>query len=390
MQRDDAVNPLYHLCVYISPLNLLNILAARMMLSAVGLSYESPSKWGIKTLKIKYCSSRGQISVALILVMTVVLGAIGLGADAAVLYLNWVILQKGVDAAALAGAGYLQGNSESVASAVSVAVTYAENNGIKSSELIADGSGNQAYVPAPNYTTVTVTAKRTVPYAFFKLIGLSNGTVAASATAQMPLAAGCVNCSSAMATPAPGSQPTPAAGNICSAIGQCDVLPIGLDSSTPYSFDQPVTLNFEQVGPGNWDNLALGGNGGSQLRTNIADGYQGPLAIGQWVLTEPGKAVGPVNQGFSDRLSAGASEFPNDTADDHSPADPRVIIVPMVDWNSPNGKSEVQIMAFAALWVVSEKNGTIQADFIQQEAFDSTGSATAPNDGAMGRPVLIK
>src|SRR5208282_1441855 len=143
--------------------------------------------WRIQALKIKHTGAKGQISVALILMLTVILGAIGLGADAALLYFNWVILQKGVDAAALAGAGYLQGNSESAPDAISVAVTYAENNAIKNSELIADGSGNKAYVPGPNYTTITVTAERTVPYAFFKLIGLSNGKVAATATAQMPL-----------------------------------------------------------------------------------------------------------------------------------------------------------------------------------------------------------
>ena len=160
-------------------------------------------------MKIKHTSAKGQISVALILMLTVILGAIGLGADAALLYFNWVILQKGVDAAALAGAGYLQGNSESAPNAISIAVTYAQNNNIKSSELIADGSGNKAYVPAPNYTTITVTAERTVPYAFFKLIGLSNGKVAATATAQMPLSAGCVNCTSAVATPAPGASPPP-------------------------------------------------------------------------------------------------------------------------------------------------------------------------------------
>ena len=206
---------------------------------------------------------------------------------------------------------------------------------------------------APNYTTITVTAERTVPYAFFKLIGLSNGKVAATATAQMPLAAGCVNCTSAVATP--GSEPTVIPGNICSAIGQCDVIPIGLDSSTPYTFDQPVTLNYDQVGPGNWGSLALGGTGGSNLRTNIADGYQGPLAINQWVDTEPGKKTGPIDQGFSDRISLAQSEYPSGTFLDHNPADPRVIILPMVNWNSPNGRSEVEITGFAALWVVSEE-----------------------------------
>jgi Flp pilus assembly protein TadG len=387
VQRGGGVNSFYQLNVYASCLDLLNIFAARMMLSRVGASPRVAST-GEKNLKIKRVGGKGQISVALILVMTVVLGAVGLGADAAVLYMNWVILQKGVDAAALAGAGYLQSNSQSAPTAINVAVTYAQNNGIKNSELIADGSGNKAYVPGPNYTTITVTAKRTVPYAFFKLIGLSNGTVAASATAQMPLSAGCVNCTSAVATP--GSQPTVIPGNFCTTVGQCDVLPIGLDATTPYQFDQAVTLNQGQVGPGNWGSLALGGTGGSNERTNIADGYQGPLAINQWVDTEPGFKKGPVGQGFSDRIAQAQNEFPNGTFDNHSPNDPRAVILPMVAWNSPNGRSQVEIVAFAAVWIDSESGGTIQAHFIQQEAFDSTGSASAPNDGAMGRPILIK
>jgi hypothetical protein len=45
---------------------------------------------------------------------------------------------------------------------------------------------------------------------------------------------------------------------------------------------------------------------------------------------------------------------------------------------------------FAEIWIVSESKGTIQAYFIQQEAFDSTGSPGAPDEGARGRPVLIK
>jgi hypothetical protein len=330
-----------------------------------------------KKLEIKRVGGRGQISVALIIVMTVILGAIGLGADAAGLHLNWVILQKGVDAAALAGAGYLENNSQSAPTAINVAVTYAQNNGIKNSELIADGGCNKAYVPGPNYTTITVTAtvtaRRTVPYAFFKLIGLSNGSVAASATAQMPLAAACVNCTSAVPTPV--SQPTVIPGNFCTTVGQCDVLPIGLDASTPYQFDQAVTFNQGQVGPGNWGSLALGGTGGSNERTNIVDGYQGPLAINQWIDTEPGFKKGPVGQGFSDRIAQAQSEFSNGTFDNHSPNDPRAVILPMVVWNSPNGRSQVEITAFAAVWIDSESGGTIQAHFIKQEAFDSTGDA---------------
>jgi Flp pilus assembly protein TadG len=343
-------------------------------------------------LKIKCMRSKGQISVALILVITVLLGAMGLGADTALLYFNWVLLQKGVDAAALAGAGYLQSDAQAAPQAISVAVTYAQNNGIKNSELQKDGDGNGAYVPGPNYSTITVTAKRTVPYTFFKLIGLSSGNVAATATAQMPLAPSCVNCISAI--PTPGSQPTVIPGSICSSVALCNVLPIGLDFSTPYTFNQSVTLNQQgsagQYGPGNWGSLALGGTGGSNERTNIANGYGGALAINQWVTTEPGFKKGPVDQGFNDRISNGQSNFPSGTFDAHSPIDPRVIILPMVVWNSPNGRSQVEIMAFAALWVDSVSGGTINAHFIDTASFNSTGDPNAPFRGARGRAQLIK
>jgi hypothetical protein len=66
-----------------------------------------------------------------------------------VLYLNWVILQKGVDTAALAGAGYLENNSESAPTAINVAVTYAQNHGIKNSELIADGGATRHTYQVP-------------------------------------------------------------------------------------------------------------------------------------------------------------------------------------------------------------------------------------------------
>ena len=133
------------------------------------------------------------------------------------LYLDWFILQKGVDAAALAKASYLEGNSKAVSNAVSVAVTYAQYNGIKNSELTADGGGNKAYVPGPNYTTITVTAKRTVP-TLSQIDWSVKWHMAASAT---PDATGgrLRDCTSVVATP--GSQSTVIPGTICSAVGQC-------------------------------------------------------------------------------------------------------------------------------------------------------------------------
>jgi hypothetical protein len=50
---------------------------------------------------------RGQIAVALMLVMIPLLGVIGLGTDLGLLFFHWGIVQKAADAAVLAGAGYL-------------------------------------------------------------------------------------------------------------------------------------------------------------------------------------------------------------------------------------------------------------------------------------------
>ena len=237
MQRGGASHSFKLFYVYTSLLNLLNNLQRHARCFYVyGRFCEEVYPSGVRALKIKTTGSRGQISVALILVMTVILGAIGLGADMALLYFNWVILQKGVDAAALAGAGYLEGDSQAAAQAVAIAKTYAEKNGIKDAELTTDGGGNVAYVPGPNYNTITVTAKRTVPYTFFKLIGLSNGKVPAQGDRPDATAPACVNCTGAIATP--GAQPTVIPGNICSTVGQCDVIPIGLDwSAHPTRFN---------------------------------------------------------------------------------------------------------------------------------------------------------
>jgi Flp pilus assembly protein TadG len=60
---------------------------------------------------IRKSRSKGQIAAILMIVMPVLLGVMGLGADISVLYYNWVALQKAADAAALAGASQLTGDT---------------------------------------------------------------------------------------------------------------------------------------------------------------------------------------------------------------------------------------------------------------------------------------
>ena len=59
-------------------------------------------------MKLRKCGE-GQIAVLMTLVIATLVGVMALGADVGVMYYQWNQLQKGADAAALAGANYLNG-----------------------------------------------------------------------------------------------------------------------------------------------------------------------------------------------------------------------------------------------------------------------------------------
>src|SRR6516225_815849 len=70
--------------------------------------------------------SRGQAVVILAAVLPGLVGSLALGTDVSILYYNWSLLRKGIDAATLAGAAYLPNNPTS---ATSTANSYATQNG---------------------------------------------------------------------------------------------------------------------------------------------------------------------------------------------------------------------------------------------------------------------
>ncbi len=115
----------------------------------------------------------------------------------------------------------------------------------------------------------------------------------------------------------------------------------------------------------------------------------GLVSIGD-VLTEPGVAVGPVDQGFNDRLRTGQSEYPSGSAADHAINDPRVVIVPLVNFSSAQGKSSVSVTGFAMLWIDSVSGGTIQAHFISGVVPHGQPDLQVTNTGTLGEPRLIE
>lgn len=321
--------------------------------------------------------SRGQTLALISVIIPVLVGALALGTNVAMLYYNQTIIQKAADAGVLAGANYLPDNPTQ---AIATAQQYALNNGIKSGEIastsVANGNGS-----------ITMTIQRTVPYGFAQVLGLTNGNAHATATAAPQYPPSTVNATSPSQVPVGGDN-NGNNGTTCSTTAQCQLVPVGLDSGTTYSDGSQITLQQGQVGPGNWDLLALGGTGGNNLRSNIANGYNGMVSVNDWVTTEPGKKVGPVDQGFQDRLTLAASVDPSGTYSNHKPNNPRVIVLPVVNWSGQNGRKQVQVTAFASLWLDSYSGGNVTVHFISQVVANSFGDPNAPFFGSRGSPIL--
>jgi Flp pilus assembly protein TadG len=340
----------------------------------VGRSMKTDSRRGRTVMRGK---SKGQAVVVIALVLPVLIGAIALGADVSVFYFNWLQLQKAADASVLAGANYLPDNPTT---AKSTANAYAQTNGAKVAEIIST-------TVSPDNLTITMNLKRTVPYYFAKVLGMTNGTVSVIASASPQFPPTTVNATQPSQLP-PGGDNNGNNGTDCANIGSCGLVPIGLDAV--YVHDQQITLQQGQVGPGNWDLLALGGQGGNNLRTDIANGYNGMVSVNDWVTTEPGKKVGPVDQGFQDRLTRAQSVDSTGSYSSHHLDNPRVVILPVVDWEGQNGRKQVLVKAFASVWLDSYNGGQVTVHFISQVIAKSFGDPNAPYFGSRGHPIMTK
>lgn len=307
---------------------------------------------------------RGQILVILALAMPVLIGTISLGTDVAILYFNWAQLQKAADAAAIAGANYLPGDP---AQAQTVASAYAVQNGVTQSEIAST-------TVAPDELSITVALQRNVGFNFARVFGLQHANVSTAATA--------------------GVQSNPGAAR--------GVMPIGLPCSSgncSYNIGKHYTLkqgptngNWGQLGPGNWGALALGGNGANVYRYNIERGYIGKLSLNQLVSVETGNIVGPTSQGFTTRINLGQSIFPGANPVSPSQYDPRLVVIPMIDFTGAKGKStQVTLVNFALMFVQSVNGNSANLDAVYLGTVPSTDlTGSTPNDFGLLTPVLLR
>jgi Flp pilus assembly protein TadG len=301
-------------------------------------------------------ASKGQAMFIVILALPVIVGVLTLVMDVGNLYYNQVSMQVAVDSGVLAGALYLPSYPSQ---AVSVAEDYAQRNGIKASEIVSCSV-------SPDNKTVLMTTGRNLPCFFCTVLGEGTANAQTAPPAETSSGTGVRASASALIVP------------IRSATG---AVPLGVDYRTDLSFGNVVQLKQGQVGAGNWSPLALGSTGADDYRTNVQNGYPGSLKVGDSLQTEPGNIVGPTKQAFQYRISMGQNQFSTGTFQNHDLNDPRVMLIPIVDFSSINGSSQVPMKGFAMMWISSiDGNGTITCYFIEQSVPnaqpDPSGSAS--------------
>jgi len=304
---------------------------------------------------------QGQMAVVMTLVIVTLLGVMSLGTDVAVMYYNWMQLQKAADASALAGATYfltqnatqtlpaptINGACTYPTQQQNVACTCALNNHMQQADITQGG----IYVPAQTVPasvpagaqTIQVTLKRTnIPVFFMRVLG-RGGLYSASAT------------SIAVA-------PTPV-----SAI-QNGLFPAAMPATPnmqPLTYGTTFSLT-DNYGPGNWGwlNIPTGwtgsqgpqnGGGASLLASNITNGCTCTVKVGDVIATKTGENWGPVQSAVNSLITAGS--LPSTLTGNES----QLVTVPVVNWGPSNGASQVTVLGFAEVWIDSiSKSGSNQ------------------------------
>lgn len=297
---------------------------------------------------------RGVTLVLVALLLVVLLGAAALSVDVGRLYLERQHLVNACDAAALAGGIELQPNN--LAASRIVATARADDAALSNNMPVHE-------VSFPSDTRLRVDGHQVVQHTFGRILGFASYRVDAYAIVER-----------------------------LQGLSQTSgiVVPWGIPSND-YQAGQEVTVKISQEDSegGNFYPLALrrsydtGGSGGAVYNEDIKYGYQGPVAVGDIVSTEPGNMVGPTHQAVvtdTDSLFNRAEEEPwaSQTFETATYGNPRVVVVPIV---SPmeSGRDEVTILGFAAFYVTSCTGKEVTGQFIEYTV--PTGSGGGPDYG---------
>ena len=293
---------------------------------------------------------RGAVYVIVLAASVMLLIMLALAVDISRLYVARRYLVNSCDASALAGGVELPSQSK----ATTQASLCAQANAMTTYQVTFPADG----ITAEGATKIRVDGQANVQYAFAGIMGLISKTVSAYAIVQKTASIGWAS----------------------------GVVPWGIpfydSAGNPYQYNNGVMYTLKlgsnssaRVG-GNFQGLSLGGNGASNYRSNIETGYQGVLHVGDTISSEPGNMVGPTRQGVDYRVQAASvSPWSNDTWNNYDYGNPRIILVPVTSPFLGNGRTDVQILGFAAFWLDSIQGQEVKGYFL---------SYTTPKAGGSG------
>lgn len=252
-------------------------------------------------------SEEGSVVTIVALCMVVLLGMTALVTDVGLVYLKENRLASAVDAAALAGAQELPHNP---GQAVAVARQYAELNGINEDDITV--------TLAPDNKALTVSGTEEVNMVLARVLGFNSRQVAAAST-----------------------------GSVGAIRKMTGVMPLAVQQrppEDPFVFDQEYELKTS--GDTGWFGfMALGGTGNAVLEDNLAAGYEGQLAVGDTVITEPGNKSSATSM-LKAKVNA-CPHYPKCTPAGYTLPCPKVITVMVIDGPAKGGRSDSVITGFA-------------------------------------------
>ncbi len=130
-----------------------------------------------------------------------------------------------------------------------------------------------------------------------------------------------------------------------------------------------LKLNAQDNINGNFGALSLGATGAAAYEDNLINGYDGSIAIGDVIDTNPGNMTSVINP-VRNLINSDSATFDNYTRESE-----RIWIVPVVDSMDVNGASPVTVVGFALFFIedVGKQSGqtTLTGRFIEYTTLGS-------------------
>lgn len=357
---------------------------------------------------VKREGERGSVMAIATIGMLSMLLAVGLGVDVSRFYVARAELQNGVDAAALAAASALNSSAAGITEATNRAVLAMNKSNFNNTSLAfqrsnvlfainLDGpylSEAAAKATPTNIRFVQVTTPASpVKVAFASMVLGSKLDLTATATAGMSVA------------------PNVIYGWIPLSVIDYDV------PMTPGNVYTIRSAPQNKVSPGNYQILAVAGNGGKDVRIGVASGVDEAADMDGYynVDTKPGVTAGPVRDGINSRFDDyGAQVDPvnqppdtnikegisyqqyRDGTSTQAPSHPgvagrRIVLIPIVKKDEyDQGRNTVRFNRLGAFFLRTKASngngGDIEAEYISDRI--SIGKGGYDPLGGPGNPLL--